>query len=304
VSERRKDPDISVHRDDPRVRRPAKLSPDAVDDELVRAVVREAGAWRGPGRRTVSVSRVHDYLVTKDIRWPVKELHNIDFVSCDLAGSRINGGFLSRVTITECTLHRVVLGPFEANKVTIRDCQFDHVTFGGPTYSSFRKTEIVGSSFTACDLREVTFRDSDLRDVIFDKPRTARTSFHSTRLDGVTFIGSMRTLFFIDSALSNVDFTDTRPDDLIFTGSDLRDVRFPMLEDCFAVLRPTMYRVVREVVDRLSSSGRKELAMIAEAVDEPPPGPVIIGADRLGNLDGEDRKRVLDALRPHAISAL
>jgi len=237
-------------------------------------------------------------------QWPVKELHNIDFVGCDLAGSRINGGFLSRVTITECTLDHVVLGPFEANKVTIRDCQFDHVTFSGPSYSSFRKTEIVGSSFKACDLREVSFRDSDLRDVIFDKPRTARTSFRSTRLDGVTFIGCMRPLFFIDSALSNVDFTDTRPDDLIFTGSDLRDVRFPMHEDCFAVLRPTMYRVVREIVDRLSSSGRKELAMIAGAVDEPPPGPVIIGKDFLGDLDGEDRKRVLDALRPHAIATL
>ena len=92
------------------------------DQELKAALKAIDGRSPGP-RRQVSLSRLHDDMVPL-MRWPIRTLSKVDFVDCDLAGARINGGLSLAASIEDCRFERVRLDPFDGDKLDIASSRF------------------------------------------------------------------------------------------------------------------------------------------------------------------------------------
>lgn len=304
MTRRSDDVGVSTSLGDARVGRPPRQPrPDAVDDKLVREELQRAGRHAGPGRLRVSISRIHDELVSFGLRWPVKTLRHLDFVDSDLAGSRITGGWFGRVAIDDCTFERVRLDRFDGSKLDISGSRFERVVFSGPGHGALTDSSITGSVFERCDLRDVTFRRCRLEDVTFDRPRTSRTKFRETRIVNARFAGRHDSIFFVDSAVVDVDFSAAEPRDLVFIGTALKSVRFPRARQCFVVTKPIFHEVALQVLGRLSPDGAKRLGIYAGMFDTDEPVPIVVGRGMLAAFkDPADEAVLVDALLPHAIT--
>lgn len=297
---------ISVRFNDPRLRRPAKHPrPDAVEDARVRAALKQAGAHRGPGRHRLSISRIHDELVSRNLRWPVKSLRGVDFVDCDLAGTRIDGGWFSRIAIEDCTFERVRLDPFDGSKLDIAGFHLDRVNFASRIDATLSDSTITRGVFERCDLRYLEFEHCSLREVTFDRPRMNRTAFKRSDLKDVRFVGRMGFAFFIDSSLDRVDFSEANPDGVQFSGAELVAIRFPRRPSSFVVTHAQFNRVASQLVSEVSARSRRLMEVYAEGSDVSVSEPFFVGREFLsGFKDPEDQRLIVEALFPHAIAEI
>lgn len=298
--------DLSVSFRDPRVgREPRRPRPDAVDDARVRQSLRAAAEHRGPERLRVSVSRIHGEAGGSELRWPVKALRRIDFVDCDLAGSHIAGGLFSRLPIEDCSFDQVRLDPFHGAKLDVSDSRFDRVDFAGRVRADLRDSTMTRCLFERCDIRYLTFRRCEFKDVVFDRPRASRTSVRGGQLQGVRFRGKQGRWFFHDCRLEQVDFSEAEPADLVFDNADLNAVRFPYRPDCFVVLERAIARVGPDLIPAVSDTGRRDLAIYMRMFESARPEPLLVGRGLLAAFDDPaDRRLFAEALFPHAVTEI
>lgn len=295
---------IAVHFHDRRLARSPGARQGAHDDGAIRDVLTAAAQAGGVEHQIVSVARLHDEPPERTFRWPAKAFRRVDFVDCDLAGSRISGGLLRRVRLEACSFERVRLDPFDAAKVDAIDCRFDRVDFAGRAWAEIRDSTFTRCTFNRCDMRYLTFSGCRFNDVRFDRPRTTRTMFQSTSLSNANFSGRSGRLFFVDCDLSGVDFADAVPSHVYISGGSQRSVQFPRSHESFVVPREAFRDTATQIAEQLSPKGAKDLRMYAGIFGLTDPAPIFIGREILDSFGLADRDVVLDALYPHAIIKL
>jgi uncharacterized protein YjbI with pentapeptide repeats len=87
-------------------------------------------------------------------RWERRSFERCDFSEADMRKLVTSG-----CTFTNCTFARTDFGDSQHNATAFRSCTFDRTVLAGAKFSS---CSLLGSTFTACVLRPITVRETDL----------------------------------------------------------------------------------------------------------------------------------------------
>jgi len=295
--------EVVSSRNDSRLRR-LDENQRAVDDKTARAALAAALKAPTPEGRRVSVSRVHAELVESDFRWKIDKIVGLQIHDSDLSSSVMSGGWFGRVRLEDSRLERVQLAPFRARKVDIRDCEFSRTDFGPSMMASFDRCTMANTTFDRCDFRDVRVEGCSLSNVAFERIRGHRLRFRGSELVNVRFTGPLAPLFFLESTLTDVDFSAADPADISFETSTLRGVRMPRTDRCVAVRMRAFGPAVRPVLGTLSPSGQNALTLWLTVHEGSSDTPIIVGKDILSDLTRQDSARVIDALQPFALDSV
>jgi uncharacterized protein YjbI with pentapeptide repeats len=160
--------------------------------------------------------------------WTDREFVSHDFRDDDLTRLRTE-----RVVFTGCDFSGVDLGESEHVGSAFRNCTFRRTTLW---HSAFRHCSVLGSVFTECRLRPVTFEevdftlavlgDADLRGVDLSECRLSETSLVKADLrKAVLRRADLRGARTQDTRLEEADLRGARVDPTLWTTAALRGAR-------------------------------------------------------------------------------
>ena len=169
-----------------------------------------------------------DRVTEADTVWTEREFVEHDFRDDDLTRLRTE-----RVVFTECDFSGVDLGESEHVGSAFRNCTFRRTTLW---HSSFRHCSLLGSVFTECRLRPVTFvevdftlavlGECDLRGVDLSDCRLSETGLVKADLrKAVLRRADLRGARTQDARLEEADLRGARVDPTLWTTASVRGAR-------------------------------------------------------------------------------
>jgi uncharacterized protein YjbI with pentapeptide repeats len=179
-------------------------------------------------RSTCSHRYPADRVADAETSWTEREFVEHDFRDDDLRRLRTE-----RVVFTECDFSGIDLGESEHVGTAFRNCTFRRTTLW---HSSFRNCSMLGSVFTECRLRPVTFvevdftlavlGECDLKGVDLSDCRLSEASLVKTDLRKAVLRGAdLRGARTQDTRLDDADLRGARIDPTLWTTASVRGAR-------------------------------------------------------------------------------
>jgi uncharacterized protein YjbI with pentapeptide repeats len=197
-----------------------------------------------------------------------------------VANADFSGGKLGPSIWKKCTFKNVLFDEANLSGFKARGCRFDSV--------SFLKADVRGAAFLRLKrqdtiLQNVTFRESDMRTVVFDMPmiegcdfsfaNLKKVNFSGSRFKNCKFAGLVEEVFFrgynpyqrrkIRNPMESIDFSEAELRNVAFRDEiDLSKVKFPKDEECLVLYNQReVYLKARKVIEREWTGDHRKWAL-------------------------------------------
>lgn len=158
------------------------MSDNLIQDQQFRTI-EDAGGFFGPA------GTMYDHCEFVGCHFQGADLSGVilldcRFRNCDLSLALVQEARFNQVLFEGCKINGVVFdGCKNFTAMSFRDCRLEHCSFAGlkAAHAVFEHCSLLGTDFSAAQLKASSFKDSDLQGAVFDHTNLSKADFTGAR---------------------------------------------------------------------------------------------------------------------------